>query len=190
MPSDEFLGDRKKALEESFFARQNELLLEKRRAEKTKLAAKEALQEASQIRDDAVLTRLVELEIGPDTWTALSLIPLVEVAWADGVLEDKERRAILEAAADTGVRPGKSSYELLESWLGEKPDGRLLEVWGEYVVGIAGRLDESGRRALHEEIIGGAKRVAEAAGGILGFGNKSSSEEQAVIDKLERAFDS
>ncbi len=61
MPSDEFLGDRKKALEESFFARQNELLLEKRRAEKTKLAAKEALQEASQIRDDAVLTRLVDL---------------------------------------------------------------------------------------------------------------------------------
>lgn len=189
MPSDDFLGDRKKALEESFFAKQNELLLEKRRAEKTKLAAKEALQEASQIHDDAVLTRLVELEIGPDTWTALSLIPLVEVAWADGVLEDKERKAILEAAADTGVHPGKTSYELLESWLGEKPDGRLLEVWGEYVVGIAGRLDESGRRALHDEIIGGAKRVAEAAGGILGFGNKISREEQAVIDELERAFD-
>ena len=98
-------------------------------------------------------------------------------------------QAILEAAADTGVRPGKTSYELLESWLGEKPDGRLLEVWGEYVVGIAGRLDESGRRALHDEIIGGAKRVAEAAGGILGFGNKISREEQAVIDELERAFD-
>ncbi len=189
MPSDEFLGDRKKALEESFFARQNELLLEKRRAEKTRLAAREALQEASQIRDEAVLERLVDLEIGPDTWTALSLIPLVEVAWADGVLEDKERKAILEAAADTGVRPGKTSYELLESWLGEKPDGRLLEVWGEYVVGIAGRLDESGKRTLHDEIIGGARRVAEAAGGILGFGNKISSEEQAVIDKLERAFD-
>jgi len=186
--SDEFLGDRKKALEDSFFAKENERLLEQLRSEKAKLAAKEALREASQIQDEAVISSLVDLEIGPDTWTALSLIPLIEVAWADGVLEDKERRAILEAATDAGIRPGKASYELLETWLGEKPDGRLLEVWGEYVVGIAGRLDESGKRTLRDEIIGGARRVAEAAGGILGFGSKISSEEQAVIDRLEQAF--
>ena len=47
----------------------------------------------------------------------------------------------------------------------------------------------SGFGTLHDEIIGGAKRVAEAAGGILGFGNRISREEQAVIDELERAFD-
>ena len=186
--SDEFLGDRNKALEESFFAKENERLLENLRAEKAKLAAKEALAEASRIRDESVLDSLVELGIGPDTWTALSLVPLVEVAWADGVLDEKERRAILEAAADTGVKPGKASYDLLEAWLGEKPDARLLEAWGEYVVGIAGRLDESGKLALHDEIIGGARRVAEAAGGILGFGNKISSEEQQVLDQLELAF--
>ena len=101
--SDEFLGDRKKALEESFFAKENQRLLERMREEKRKLAAKDALAGASRIQDDALLDRLVELEIGPDTWTALSLIPLVEVAWADGVLEARERRAILEAAANTGV---------------------------------------------------------------------------------------
>jgi hypothetical protein len=187
--SDEFLGDRKKALEESFFAKENQRLLERMREEKRKLAAKDALAGASRIQDDALLDRLVELEIGPDTWTALSLIPLVEVAWADGVLEARERRAILEAAANTGVTPGKASYDLLETWLGQRPDARLLEAWGEYVVGIAARLDETGRRTLHDEILGGARRIAQAAGGILGLGNKISSEEQAVLDRLDRAFD-
>jgi len=186
--SDEFLGDRKKALEESFFAKENARLVEQMRAEKAKKAEKEALSEASGIRDGALLERLVELELGPDTWTAISLIPLVEVAWADRVLDDRERRAILEAAASVNVTPGRPSYELLKSWLSAKPDGRLLEAWGEYIVGIAANLDPPGRRVLHDEIMGGARRVAAAAGGVLGWKNVNA-EEQAVLDELERAFD-
>ena len=115
--SDEFLGERKKALENEFFTKQNARLLEKLREEKKRSAAREALAEASNIRDPVLLDHLVGLDIGPDTWTALALVPLVEVAWADGTLSRKERKAILEAAADNGVRPGKPSYELLESWL-------------------------------------------------------------------------
>jgi len=186
--SDEFLGDRKKALEESFFAKANAKLIERMRAERKKKAAKEALSEASGIRDDTLLDRLVEIEIGPDTWAALALIPLVEVAWADRVLDKRERAAILAAAADLNVKPGKSSYELLESWLSEKPDGRLLAVWGEYIVGVAGHLDPNARRLLRDEILGGARRVAKAAGGVLGW-KRVSPEEQAMLDHLEHAFD-
>ena len=187
--SEEILGERKKALENEFFATENQRLLERLRKEREKLAVKEALAQASNIQDEVLLDRLVELEIGPDTWTALSLIPLVEVAWADGKLDDKERAAILEAAADTGVSPGKASYELLESWLASRPAAALLEAWAEYVVGIANRLDAEGKQTLRAEIMGGARSVAEAAGGILGFGNKVSDEEQAILDRLERAFD-
>jgi len=186
--SDEFLGDRKKALENEFFAKENAKLLEKLRAEKTKLASKEALAEASNIQDEELLDHLVSLDIGADTWTALSLVPLVEVAWADGRLERKERKAILEAAADSGVRPGKASYELLESWLESRPQPGLLEVWGEYVVSIAARLDADGKALLKSEILGRARRVAEAAGGILGLVKRISPEEQAVIDRLEHPF--
>jgi hypothetical protein len=186
---DDFLRERRKALENMFFAKKNQELLDRLRAEVTKLNARDELARASRIKDGTVVDRLVELEIGPETWTALTLIPLLEVAWADGVLDDKERKAILEAAADTGINPGKPSYELLERWIDGQPDGRLLAVWGEYVVGIAGRLDDAGKRALHDEIIGGARRVAEAAGGILGLGNKISKVEQAVLDRLEQAFE-
>ena len=187
--SDEFLGDRKKALEESFFAKQNAELAAKLRAERHKKEAKAALAEASNIRDDALLDRLVDLELGADTWTALSLIPLVEVAWADGVLDPKERGAILEAAVAVRVMPGKPAFELLETWLSARPEAELLATWAEYIVGLCNHLDDSATELLKEEILGGARRVGEAAGGFFGFGKKISDAEQTVIDQLEKAFE-
>ncbi|MGH0028148.1 MAG: hypothetical protein ACQGVC_00025 [Myxococcota bacterium] len=189
MSKNEFLGDRKKALENEFFVKENARLLEKLRQEKLRVAAKEELAEASGIRDEALLDHLLDLEIGPDTWTALSLVPLVEIAWADGHLDERERGAILQAAANTGVRPGRASYERLESWLERRPEPALLEAWGEYVIGIAARLDIDGKSLLRDEIVGGARRVAEAAGGMLGMGSKISAAEQAILDRLAKAFD-
>ena len=54
--------------------------------------------------------------------------------------------------------------------------------------GIAAHLAPPGRRVLHDAILGGARRVAAAAGGVLGWKNVNA-EEQAVLDELERAFD-
>jgi len=80
----EFLGDRRKALEKSFFVKENERLRaalnEKRAAEERKAA----LADVSGITDDAVLSHLDALDIGCDTLTALSLIPVVAVADASG----------------------------------------------------------------------------------------------------------
>jgi len=185
--ADEFLGDRKKALEESFFAKENARLLEKMKAEKQKLADVEALAEISQLPDQALLERLVELHIGPDTWAALSLVPLVEVAWADGDVQRNERAAILAAAADQGIAKGTPSYDLLEGWLDTRPGPELLAAWGEYAVELAAALSAPERAALRAEIIDRARRVADAAGGILGFG-KTSEAEKAVLAELEKPF--
>jgi hypothetical protein len=184
----EFLGDRKKALEESFFDKENRKLLEKLRAEQRKKEAKAGLAQIAGIRDEAVLAKLVELGIEPDTWTALSLVPLVEVAWADGTLDDKERRAVLSAAEAHGVASGSASHQLLESWLRARPDARLLEAWGEYMVGVCAELEEGPRRALKADILGRARAVAEAAGGILGLINRVSAQEEAVLAELEKPF--
>jgi hypothetical protein len=186
--SDDFLADRKKALEESFFAKENARLVERLKAKKDKSVARDGLRRISGVKDTELLDKLVELEIGPDTWAAVSLLPLVEVAWADGQMEEKERRAILSSAEADGVAAGTPSFDLLQGWLERRPDARLIEVWGEYIVGVCAHLGASERAAFKREILGRARAIAEAAGGLLGMGNKISDHEANVLTELEKAF--
>ena len=186
--SDEFLGDRKKALEEQFFARENEQMLAKRRASREQANKEDALGEVSGITDRDLLGQLSKLGITPETWAAIALVPLIEVAWADGTIDAKERSAVLEAAADHGLRAGSPGLELLESWLDERPHRDVLATWGETTVDLVGQLDDAGKRALADEVLGRARAVAEATGGILGLGNRVSNSEQQVLDVLAKAF--
>lgn len=186
--NDDFLSEPRRALEEAFFAKHNERL---RRALKERAEAEErrqALAEASGITDPAVLDELIELEIEPEAVAAFALIPLVEVAWADGDVHVKEREAILQAAQESGLAPGGVARELLQSWLSERPGSQVLKAWETYTAALAGSLDASGRTRLRKEIVGRARAVAEAAGGILGLGSKISAAEREMIEKLEKAF--
>ena len=74
------LADREKALEELFFEKQNRKLVEQLRAEREQAEAREGLASLTGIEDPALIETLVGLELRPETWAALSLLPLVEVA--------------------------------------------------------------------------------------------------------------
>jgi uncharacterized tellurite resistance protein B-like protein len=185
--SSEFLGDRKKALEESFFAKQNAAVLERMREKRERVAAIEALSRTSNIADRAILEKLVELGIDAATWAALSLVPLVEVAWADGDVKAKEREAVLAAAHEQGIESGSPSHQLLEAWLTERPASSLFASWGAYATELAANLDSHQRAALHRDLADRAHAVARAAGGILGIGAESEAERR-VIEALGRPF--
>ena len=74
-----------------------------------------------------ILQSLLELHIDAQTLAALALVPLIEVAWADGYLDEKEKQAVLEAAHASGFEKGQVAYEVLESWLTQQPKPKLLE---------------------------------------------------------------
>ena len=185
----EFLGDRKKALEESFFTKENARLLERMKAEKKDRTARVGLAAVSGIDDEAVLGKLVDLDIDVGTWAAISLIPLVEVAWADGKIDEKERDAVLSAAEANGIYRGSAAFELLESWLSRRPDARLLATWGVYIVGLCAKLGDGEKAAVKEKVIERARAVAKAAGGFLGLGAKISPEEEVMLSDLEKAYE-
>jgi hypothetical protein len=186
--SEEFFGDRRKALEDAFFAKHNEQLKQKLREDDSARAKRDALRTASGIADEAVLDQLIALDIRSETVAALSLVPLLEVAWADERMEVRERQAILAGAQATGLQAGSASYALLEGWLDQRPAPALFTAWQAYVKALVATLDADAKAALKAELLGRAHAVADAAGGALGLGNRISRAEQARLMALEQAF--
>jgi hypothetical protein len=146
------------------------------------------LREALRIDDEAVLDHLVALDLSPETIVAFSLVPLVEVAWADGEVQAKEREAVLRAADERGVSASAISRQLLENWLRRRPPAALLEVWRHYSKALLKALNDEERQMMRVRLIGSARAVAEAAGGFLGVGSISAAEKAALQD-LELTFE-
>lgn len=152
-------------------------------------ALRDRLAEASGISDETVLTRLVGLEIRPDTLAALTLIPLVEVAWADARMDAREREAVLAGAESTGIREGTASHGLLRIWLADRPPTEFAEAWTQFIGALCRELSAAERAKLRDNILARALRVAEAAGEIRGSAPSVSEVEREVLARLERAFD-
>jgi len=171
--------DRRKALEEAFFQKQDLQLLERMRKQEalTELAG------ASGIADQAALQSLAAAGVNASTLAALTLVPLIFVAWADRSMDDRERQAILSAAADAGITKGGAAHGLVEHWLRQRPPMALFDAW----VRSVEAMDAGTATQIRAEVVDRAKKVAAAAGGFLGIGTVSAVETETIA-KIERAF--
>ena len=186
--AEEFLGDRRRVLEEEFFRKQEQALLNQLRTTQAQESTQEALAVATGVRDRAVLDKLSTLGITSDTLLALGLVPLVAIAWADGALDDKERHAIVASLGAVGIGAASPAGQLVQSWLSSPPPASMLEAWSSYTSALAAQLSPTERNNLRDSVLGRARAVAEAAGGFLGFGKRVSKAEEELLQKLARAF--
>ncbi|HYX36380.1 MAG TPA: hypothetical protein VE954_25015 [Oligoflexus sp.] len=177
-----------RSLEEEFFARQNQELMQKLRAQKTRAETKTQLSQYSGIKDDSVLESLLNQNIQPSTLVALTFVPLILTAWADRTMETAERNAILKAMAEQGIDVNHAAYELLSDWLKEAPGPHLFETWKTYVKGLGQTMERTAFLNLKTQIMQRTRSVAEAAGGYLGLGSKVSAIEKEQMTQLENAF--
>jgi hypothetical protein len=184
----ENLRDRGRDLEDEFFHREDQRLIERLNELKAVETTREALAKTTGITKPAVLDRLMALGIRAETVTALFMVPLVEVAWADGTLDAKERRAILDRAGDSGVTRESTEYALLEAWLDRRPESKLITAWTHLVQGMCEQLGPDGAARLKTGLLERARTVAGASGGVFGIGSKVSNIEAAVLAQLEVAF--
>lgn len=148
----------------------------------------ETLADVSGITDVAVLEKLVVQGVRAETLAALTLYPLVAVAWADGKVDRYERDEVMRGAQSCGVRAGSVSHDLLLGWLEQPPDRVLLEAWQALVHEIATRVEADWRTVFARELLARAHAVAEASGAFLAL-EKTSDEEQSVLDRLRTAFE-
>src|SRR5437763_2479063 len=96
--SEESLDANREALEQEFYREVEETEDAGGASDTARATAHQELRKASGMTDPALLDQLVALGMTGKTVAALSLVPLIWVAWADGVIQDNERTAILHAA--------------------------------------------------------------------------------------------
>jgi hypothetical protein len=183
--SPEILRDRGRSLEEEFFRREDQRLIKRLAELKAVDTTREALAKASGISTPAVLDQLVQLGLRAETVAALSVVPLVEVAWADGELDTKERRAIVEHA---DIARESTAGALLEAWLDRRPDPNLLTAWTQMVQAMHSQLAPDAAARLKTSLLERARAVAAASGGMFGVGSKVSRAEAEMLARLEAAF--
>ena len=187
MSEDQF-EQRGQVLEDMFFYKSDQALIEKMRKDLAAQEARDQLATLSGISDDHLLDSLVAHDVKAETLACVTLIPLVVVAWADGKLDEEERLAVMRAVQEKGLSGNEAAIHLVESWLKEKPGDDLFETWHEYITVLSGTLKKESYEQLREQVLQQAREVAYATGGFLGVVNSESRSEKLMLAKLEEAF--
>lgn len=173
---------------DAVFHNRDKHLLEAFRKRLEQVERRQQLAHVSGISDEAVLDRLLGLGITNESLAALGLVPLVWVAWADGEVAAKERERIVAIAQAAGIDPHNGRYPILEHWLKLRPAPDMVAAWRDYIAQLRDRMSAEDFGALRCEILERAGEVARASGGVLGFGDRVSPAEQAVLAQLQQAF--
>ena len=132
------------------------------------------------VGDDDVLRDLQELGYTPETVMLLHLVPLVQTAWAEGGVTQKERDLIVKAARSRGITAGSPADQQLDLWLAQRPSDELFEKTLRAIRTILQAQPDDARAASEKDLLALASAIATASGGIVGFRAVSDEERQIL----------
>ena len=184
-----FMGDREKALEDSYFRQQEARLLEKLRQGATLDEIAVALRDKLQVDNPELLARAREAGVTPETAPAFFLAPLVQVAWAEGKVGRHERDTVLRLAQDRGVASGTPAHDQLVTWLEQRPSDALFDAALDVIRAGFDVLPHAERDERIERIVHACREVAQGSGSeiarLLGLGDGVSGSEESVMGTIE-----
>jgi len=130
--------------------------------------------------DTEIEDGLRSLGIGRENLKVVALLPLVQVAWADGKIQQAERTVIRDAAA----RLGLGNTDVLESWLGERPTSLQFLVGQQILLALSVRGNAELMPDTLPLLIEWCSEVAESAGGLFDMAFKVERSEREVIAEI------
>jgi hypothetical protein len=174
-------------LEEEYFRKKEFALLEKLKKVFQTKVDRESIRKATGVTDEQLLDRLVELQLDGELMKAFELYPLVEIAWADGDLSEREARSVLAAGEKRGVAPGSSAYRMLEERLQKGPDPEIRKVWFLYAEQLKKALSPEELQRFRNDLLERARGLVAATGHLERL-LVDVGGERKVIAAIERAL--
>jgi hypothetical protein len=184
MADEDQLAKRGRSLEEEYFRRKDRELIEKVREAAAIEQARGELGRRTGLDDPALLDQLRDLGFTPETVTLLPLVPVLEMAWAEGGVTDAERDLILQIARNRGVQDDSPAGQQLKEWLVHRPQPVVFERAGRLVSAMlsSGAEGVTGKLTA-DELVAYCERIASASGGVFGLG-RVSGEERALLSRI------
>jgi hypothetical protein len=172
---------RERWLEEEYFGKKNQELIEKLRERRARETDRQKMAEITGVDDQEVLEALQDLGYTSDTISLLHIVPLVEVAWVEGGVADRERQMIYRIARARGIEPDSVADERLTHWLENKPSERFFENSLHAIRLVLDLLPEEQRMASRSDLIAYCSQIAAAvSSGILGPGRILDEERDLI----------
>lgn len=126
---------------------------------------------------DEIAAEALALGFDKKTSRILHLVPLLQVAWADGDVDQDEKEAILSAARRNGVDDRSEAYDFLSLLMEKQPSDTFFS----RVHAVIASLIES--ESLEKaDLFREMENVADASGGLFGFGKTSASEKKLISE--------
>ena len=141
--------------------------------------------------DEELIEELQHLGIDRHSHKVVALLPLVQVAWADGTVQRAEADLIRKLAEQHGMDEGDGA-RILESWLAEAPTLDVMDRGRQVLLELAVRdgaeLGASVGPETLEQVVDLCEQVARAAGGLFGILWTVDERERSAIAQIARAL--
>jgi hypothetical protein len=181
MADKDMFAERGRSLEEDYFRKKDKELIEKMRASAAAARTRTDMGQKTGITDPELLQQLEALGFTIETVALLPLVPLVQVAWAEGGVTPAERNLIVRIARARGIDEGTAADHQLAHWLESRP---REEVFSHAMRLIRAMLDAPGGSDLTaDELARHAESIAAASGGVFGF-KRVTAEERELLSTL------
>lgn len=169
--------------DEHFFKKSQELLGKLRHRLQIEEGA-EALAETADVKDDEVLAELAAVGVTADTVRLMHLVPLFQVAWADGAVQAAEEALLRKEAARCGILPGTEIGDAFEALLKEAPSQDLCDAALTYIKALIANLPADQAESAKGDLTKMAHSVARASGGLFGMFFTVEEEEKGALTEI------
>lgn len=176
--------DRERGLEEEYFLRKERELVEKMRRRVELEQQRSEIASEIGVSNDEILQALQELGYTPETVKLLHLMPLLQVAWADGRLDDKERRMLLDLARASQIEEGSEADLRLAAWLDAPPSEEVMQANLTAIHAVLQAVPEELRATMQNNLIQYSVALASASRGLFGLEARISTSEREVIQRI------
>jgi hypothetical protein len=168
--------------DEYFWRRDQELIEKMRRGALAEQATREMGTKVG-LNDPEMIQELAALGFTIDTVDLLPLMPLIQVAWAEGRVSDAERQLIIKLARSRGIAAASAADRQLSTWLATSPDAQVFTRSTRLIRAMLTSRTPAQADLTPDELVSYCEEIAAASGGILGM-RKISAEERALLSQI------